>query len=118
MANGAGRIDVHHHFYPPDYRPIMGPYAQMPQVRDWKLERTVEEMEKNNVDAAMLSLREQGLAAALRIQAIPTLMVFRDGVLLFREAGLLPEPALEDLVEQVRGIDMDEVKKEIALADA
>jgi len=57
---------------------------------------------------------QQELAGALRISSIPTLMVFRDGILLFRQAGALPPAVLEDLVEQVRKLDMDEVKKEIA----
>ncbi len=57
---------------------------------------------------------EQVLAASFGIRAIPTLMAFRDGVLLFNQAGLVPEPALRDLVKQIEALDMDEVKKEIA----
>ena len=57
---------------------------------------------------------QQGLAAAANIQAIPTLMLFRDGVLLFRESGALPAAALDQLVEKARSLDMEEVKKEIA----
>lgn len=57
---------------------------------------------------------EQGLAAAAQITSIPTLMVFRDGILVFREAGALPEPALEDLIAQVRALDMDAVRAQIA----
>jgi thioredoxin 1 len=56
----------------------------------------------------------QDLAAALDIQSIPTLMVFRDGILLYRDAGALPPPALEDLIKQVRALDMEQVRKEIA----
>ena len=56
----------------------------------------------------------QELAAELGIQSIPTLMVFRDGILLYREAGALPPPAFEDLIQQVKKLDMDEVRKEIA----
>ncbi len=56
---------------------------------------------------------EQELAGALGIQSIPTLMAFRDGVLLYREAGALPASALEDLIGQIRGLDMDQVKTEI-----
>lgn len=56
----------------------------------------------------------QELAAALDIQSIPTLMVFRDGVLLYREPGALPPPMFEDLIRQVRALDMDQVRKEIA----
>jgi thioredoxin 1 len=54
------------------------------------------------------------LAAALEIRAIPTLMVLRDGVLLFRQAGALPESALDELLGKVKSIDMDEVRKKIA----
>ena len=57
---------------------------------------------------------QQELAGAAGIQAIPTLMLFRDGVLLFREAGALPPAALEELVKQARALDMDQVKAEIA----
>jgi thioredoxin 1 len=57
---------------------------------------------------------EQALAGAANIQAIPTLMLFRDGVLLFREAGALPPAALEQLVTQARALDMDQVRAEIA----
>jgi len=54
------------------------------------------------------------LAAAFQIQAIPTLMVFRDGVLLFAQAGALPATALEDLIGKVKALDMDEIRSEIA----
>ena len=54
------------------------------------------------------------LAGAANIQAIPTLMLFRDGVLLFRESGALPPAALEDLVVQAKALDMEQVKAEIA----
>lgn len=57
---------------------------------------------------------QQGLAAAFEIQAIPTLAVFRDGVLLGRNAGSLPAAALEGVIEQVRGLDMEKIKQEIA----
>lgn len=61
---------------------------------------------------------EQGLAAALGINSIPTLMVFRDDVLVYREAGALPGKALDSLIEQVRGLDMAEIKAQIAKDDA
>jgi thioredoxin 1 len=56
---------------------------------------------------------QQELAGAAQIQAIPTLMLFRDGVLLFRESGALPPAALEELVTQAKGLDMDKVREEI-----
>ena len=61
---------------------------------------------------------QQALAAQFEIQSIPTLMVFRDRVLLFAQPGLLPEAALDDLIRQVRGLDMAEVHKEIAAQKA
>jgi thioredoxin 1 len=57
---------------------------------------------------------QQELAGAIGIQAIPTLMLFRDGVLLFRESGALPEKALDELVSQAKALDMEKVKAEIA----
>ena len=57
---------------------------------------------------------EQDLAQAVGISAIPTIMVFRDGVLLFRESGALPPQALESIVDQVKKLDMDEVRKKVA----
>jgi thioredoxin reductase (NADPH) len=50
---------------------------------------------------------EQQLAAAAKIQSIPTLMAFKKGHLVFNQAGALPPPALEDLVQQVRDLDVD-----------
>jgi thioredoxin 1 len=57
---------------------------------------------------------QQELAGAAGIQAIPTLMLFRDGILLFRESGALPPAALEELVTQAKALDMDKVREEIA----
>ncbi|MGW0043835.1 thioredoxin [Rhodococcus sp. NPDC003348] len=57
---------------------------------------------------------EQGLAAAANIRSIPTIMAFREGILVFSQPGALPQAALEDLVTQVKALDMDEVRKQIA----
>ncbi|NLU83032.1 thioredoxin [Rhodococcus sp. HNM0569] len=57
---------------------------------------------------------EQGIAQAANIRSIPTIMAFREGVLVFNQAGALPPAALEDLVTQVKALDMDEVRKQIA----
>ncbi len=61
---------------------------------------------------------EMELSAAAQIQSIPTLMIFRDGILVFRQAGALPEDALEDLVAQARALDMDEVRAAMAEQEA
>ena len=60
---------------------------------------------------------EQELAAAFEIRSIPMLMVFRDQILIYAEPGMLPKPALEDLLKQVRALDMDEVRKKVEEAE-
>ena len=60
---------------------------------------------------------EQALAAAANITSIPTLMAFRDGVCVFRQAGALPEPALEQLIGAIRDLDMDAVRRELAAVE-
>jgi thioredoxin 1 len=57
---------------------------------------------------------QPSLAGEFNISAIPTLMVIRDGALLFRQAGMLPEAALVNLIEQASKLDMAEVKQKIA----
>ena len=57
---------------------------------------------------------EQQLAGSLGIMSIPTLMIFRDGIQLFSQPGALPKSALDDLLRQVRELDMDDVRKELA----
>lgn len=61
---------------------------------------------------------EQNLAGAAGIMSIPTLMVFRENVLVFNQAGALPSAALEDLLSQVKALDMEEVHRSIAEAEA
>ena len=56
---------------------------------------------------------ERELAGAAGITSIPTLMAFRDGVLVFSQPGALPAPALDQVIAAVRGLDMDEVHKHI-----
>ncbi|MEX3627483.1 thioredoxin [Corynebacterium sp. LK2514] len=80
-----------------------------------------EEASEKHTDLTFAKLdteANQGLAAALQIQSIPTLMIFRDSIMVFREAGALPPAALEDLIEQVKGLDMDEVSKQVAEQNA
>lgn len=59
----------------------------------------------------------QELAQMAGIMSIPTLMVFRDGILLYREAGALPAAALDDLLSQVEALDMDQIRAEIAAGE-
>jgi thioredoxin 1 len=61
---------------------------------------------------------EQSLAAMAGIMSIPTLMVFRGGVLVFSQPGALPPAALEYLIGQVRALDMDEVHRPVAAQSA
>ena len=61
---------------------------------------------------------EQGLAAAAGISSIPTLMAFRDGVLVFRQPGALPPPALNQVIDAVRNLDMDDVRAKVEAAEA
>ena len=57
---------------------------------------------------------QQELAGAAGITSIPTLMIFRGGIPVFSQAGALPAAALESLIEQVRALDMDEVRQKVA----
>jgi thioredoxin 1 len=59
---------------------------------------------------------EQDLAAAAQISSIPTLMAFREGILVFAQPGALPPPALDQVIAAVRGLDMDEVRASIESA--
>jgi thioredoxin 1 len=56
---------------------------------------------------------EQALSGGLGIRSIPTLMIFRDGIQVFSQPGAIPAAALEDLVGQVKALDMDEVRKSV-----
>ncbi|GAB2516123.1 Putative thioredoxin-2 [Corynebacterium atrinae] len=82
---------------------------------------TYEKASEKHTDAVFAKLdteANQGIASALQIQSIPTLMIFRDGIMVYREAGALPPAALEDLVTQVKDLDMDEVRRQVAEANA
>lgn len=57
---------------------------------------------------------EQELAQAAGITSIPTLMAFKDGILVFSQPGALPAPSFEELIQSVQGLDMDDVRKQIA----
>ncbi len=61
---------------------------------------------------------EQAIAAHFQIRSIPTLMIFREQIIIFAEAGMLPASALEELIGQVRELDMEKVKADIEEAKA
>lgn len=61
---------------------------------------------------------QQELAAAAQISSIPTLMAFRDGVLVFNQAGALPAPGLEQVIQAVKDLDMADVHRQIAEQEA
>ncbi|WP_353809484.1 thioredoxin family protein [Agromyces sp. SYSU T00194] len=61
---------------------------------------------------------QQQLAAAMGITSIPTIMAFKDGIGVFSQAGALPRPVLDDLISQVRDLDMDQVREQLAQQEA
>ncbi|MCW2750630.1 MAG: thiol reductase thioredoxin, partial [Aeromicrobium sp.] len=61
---------------------------------------------------------EQELAGAAQISSIPTLMAFRDGILVFSQPGALPAAGLEQVITAVKGLDMDDVRRQVAAAEA
>ncbi|MDK8800029.1 MULTISPECIES: thioredoxin [Corynebacterium] len=78
---------------------------------------TFEKASETHTDVTFAKLdteANQQLAAALEIQAIPTLMAFRDGIMIWQQAGALPPAAFEDVINQVKVLDMDEVRRQIA----
>ena len=82
---------------------------------------TFEAAAETNTDVTFASCNteeEPELAAEFGIRSIPTVMILRDGVLIFSQPGLLPAPALEDLLRQARALDMDEVRRQLAARPA
>ena len=70
------------------------------------------------VHAKVDTQSERDLAATLEIRSVPTVMAFRDGVLVFSQAGALPPAALDDLITRVKALDMAEVRGKIAARKA
>jgi thioredoxin reductase (NADPH) len=70
------------------------------------------------VHAKVDTQAELELAATLGIRSVPTIMAFRDGVLVYSQAGVMPPAALENLITQVRSLDMDAVRAKIAARKA
>jgi len=78
-----------------------------------------EQASENNADIVFAKVNteeEQTLAGHFQIRSIPTLMIFREQVIIFAQPGALPGAALDQLIEQARGLDMAEVHKQIAEA--
>lgn len=61
---------------------------------------------------------QEELAAGFQIRAIPTLMAFRDGIIVFSHSGMMPAEALDDLIGKIQALNMDDVRKELAAAEA
>jgi thioredoxin 1 len=78
---------------------------------------TFEQASEQHADVVFAKVNteeEQEVAGAFNIRSIPTLMVFREKVILYAEAGSLPGPALEQVITQAKGVDMSVVHREIA----
>ena len=79
-----------------------------------------EEASNRNEDVVFAKVdteAEQQMAIAAQIQSIPTLMAFREGIAVFRHSGVLQGEALDDIIRQIKELDMDEVRKQIQQAD-
>lgn len=82
---------------------------------------TYEKASEKHTDVTFAKLdteANQQVARGLDIRAIPTLMAFRDGILIYQNAGALPPAAFDDLIQQVKGLDMDDVRRQIAEQNA
>lgn len=75
---------------------------------------SVSDKHQDIVFAKVNTEEEQELAASFQIRSIPTLMIFRDQIAIFSQAGMLPESALEEVIGKTRELDMDQVRKEVA----
>lgn len=76
-----------------------------------------EKSSEKNTDVVYAKLdtdANQEISAALGIQSIPTLFLFREGILLFQNSGVVPESALDEILTQAKALDMDDVRRQIA----
>jgi thioredoxin 1 len=81
---------------------------------------TYEDVANANTDVVFAKVdteAEQALSASFQIRSIPTLMAFRDGILVFAQPGALPKPALEQVLQAVRDLEMDDVRAKVAAAE-
>ncbi len=72
------------------------------------------ESNKDIVFAKVDTEAHSDLAGALKISSIPTLMIFRDGILLWNKAGAVPAPTLDEIIQAIRSADMDDIRAQIA----
>lgn len=82
---------------------------------------TYEKASEKHTDVTFAKLdteASQQVAQGLGIQAIPTLLAFRDGILLFQQAGAMSPAAFDDVIEQVKALDMEDVRRQIAEQNA
>jgi thioredoxin len=91
------------------WAPWCGPCKSFAPIYD-----SVSEKHDDVVFAKVNTEDEQELAASFQIRSIPTLMIFRDQIAIFSQAGMLPESALEEVISKTRELDMDQVRKEVA----
>ena len=91
------------------WAPWCGPCKSFAPIYD-----AVSEKHEDVVFAKINTEDEQELAASFQIRSIPTLMIFRDQIAIFSQAGMLPETALEEVIGKTRELDMDQVRKEVA----
>jgi len=91
------------------WAPWCGPCKSFAPIYD-----AVSEKHEDVVFAKVNTEDKQELAASFQIRSIPTLMIFRDQIAIFSQAGMLPESALEEVIAKVRELDMDQVRKEVA----
>ncbi|MCK4742816.1 MAG: thioredoxin [Sulfuriflexus sp.] len=76
-----------------------------------------EKVAAENTDVTFAKINteeEQELGQMFQIRSIPTLMIFRDNIIVFSQPGALPEAALNEIVGKVKALDMDEVRKQVA----
>jgi len=80
-----------------------------------------EEVSEKHADVVFAKINteeEQAIAQHFQIRSIPTLMIFREQVIIYAEAGMLPAPALEEVIERAKTLDMDKVRADIEAAAA
>ncbi len=90
------------------WAPWCGPCKSFAPIYD-----AVSEKHEDVVFGKVNTEDEQELAASFQIRSIPTLMIFREQIVIFSQAGMLPESALEEVIAKTKELDMDQVRKEI-----